>query len=191
MNKGKLKIYYGPMFAGKSLNLIKDINNNLNKTKLVFKPDLDSRSSNKIKSRDGDEYESISIKNGSDILSYIIDKKIEIIYVDEINFFGMELVSSVKEILSKGINIVLSGLDKDYRTEYFPPVKELIEIADEKISLKARCFICDNPSELTSRYINGKPDSKDSKTFICDTEHSKVEYKTLCDKHHPLINKEN
>jgi len=186
MSKGNLKIYYGPMFAGKSLKLIKDINFNNGKEVLVFKPKLDTRSSNKITSRDGLEHESISISKGKDIFNHI-NNKIEIVYIDEINFFTIELVNVVKDILLKGINVVLSGLDKDYRTEYFPQVKELIDIADEKIALKARCFVCDEPSELTSRYINGKPDSKDSETLICDSKSSIVEYKTLCKKHHPLV----
>ena len=186
MNKGKLKIYYGPMFAGKSLNLIKDIKNNTEKNKLVFKPKLDTRTINKIKSRDGSEYASISIKNGSEIFRHLNDI-VNIIYIDEINFFDDELVISIKKILEKGIDIVLSGLDKDYRTEYFDHVKSLIDIADEKIELKAKCFVCGEPSEFTSRYINGEVDSKDSETLICDSDSSRVEYKTLCKKHHPLI----
>ncbi len=189
MNKGKLTIYYGPMFAGKSLRLIKDINNNSEK-KLVFKPKQDTRTEGKIKSRDGLEFESITIKDSEEIFNYLIsnnENKVRTIYIDEINFFGDDLFGVVKKILKKKINVVLSGLDKDYRTEYFPQVKLLIEIADEKFKLTARCFVCNEPSEFTSRYINGKPDSRESETLICDSKLSKVEYKTLCKKHHPLI----
>ncbi|BDU67432.1 MAG: thymidine kinase [Candidatus Tyloplasma litorale] len=185
MRKSRLKIFYGPMFSGKSAYLIKDILNNIDKSKIVFKPKNDLRST-KVYTREGLFFDAISIENSYEIKKYIKDW-VQVVYIDEINFFDENLVEIVDWILEQGINVVLSGLDKDYRTEYFPVSKKLIDKADIAIKLKARCFICGEQSSLTARYLNGKPDSKNSKTIISDSSKDEIEYKTVCKKHHPFL----
>ncbi len=185
MRRAKLTIYYGPMFSGKSALLIKDILQNIDIAKLVFKPKGDVRSE-KLYTREGLEFEAIGIETPKEILERVEDW-VETIYIDEINFFDSSLTDVIKEILSMGISVVVSGLDKDYRTEYFPNVKNLIELSDKSVGLKASCHICGNPSAYTARFIDGKPDSKDSKTIISDKFKDNVEYKTVCAKCHPFL----
>ena len=189
VKRAMLKIYYGPMFSGKSAHLIKDILNNISTSKLVFKPSQDTRSE-KVFTREELVFEAQSITDPKEILIEIKDW-IRTVYIDEINYFDKELVGVVRNILDLGIDVVLSGLDRDYRTDYFDSTKELIEMADIAVKLKAKCHICGNPSKWTGRFINGKPDSKDSLTIIPDSENSKIEYKTLCDKHHPFVGEKN
>lgn len=186
MKRAKLKIYYGPMFSGKSANLIKDILENISTPKLVFKPKGDIRSE-KVYTREGLEFEAIPVSSPSDILKHTNVDWLEKIYIDEINFFDKSLVSVVRSILDKGIDVVCSGLDTDYRTNPFPASEEIIEMSDIAVRIKAKCHICGAPSAWTSRFVNGEPDSIDSPTIIPDSSDTSVEYKTLCTKCHPFL----
>jgi len=132
------------MFAGKSAAIIKDIINN-KKEKLIFKPKLDT-TSKFIASRDGTSHESLIVSTSQEILDQIKETT-EVIYIDEINFFDISLIEVIKEIKNKGIDVVLSGLVKDYRGEFFNHTEELLNMADEVIELKARCHICGKPSQ--------------------------------------------
>ncbi|NQX83202.1 MAG: thymidine kinase [Mycoplasmataceae bacterium] len=185
MKRAKLELYYGPMFSGKSALLIKDILSNIDIPKLVFKPIADIRSK-KIYTREGLEFESIGINKSSEIMKYI-EEWVEKVYIDEINFFDETLVDVIIELMNIGIDVVCSGLDTDYRAEYFPITKKLIKIADKGIKLKAKCSICGEGSSWTARFINGKPDSKKSPTIISDKLNANIEYLTVCEKHHPFL----
>ena len=189
MKRSKLEIYYGPMFSGKSALMIKDILSSIDTPKLVFKPKGDVRS-NKVYTREGLEFEAIEINDPKEIIEYT-KGWVEKLYIDEINFFGIDLVDVVKELLEMGVDVVASGLDTDFRAEYFDASKELIELADKSVKLKARCHICGERSSWTARFIDGKPDSKDSPIIISDKAKSNIEYKTVCKKHHPFLNEGN
>ncbi len=184
MKQGRLKIYYGPMFSGKSAYIIKDILNNIDSSKLVFKPKGDVRS-DKLYTREGLVFDAISIEKASEIRQYIKDW-VRVVYIDEINFFDNEVVDVTRELLEQGVDVVVSGLDKDFRLEWFPQSKAIIEMADIGVKLKARCHICGQRSENTARFVNGEPASKDSPIILSDAADDSVEYLTVCDEHHPF-----
>lgn len=183
-----VKLIYGPMFSGKSAHLIdlieKDENN---KNILVFKPDRDKRTKN-IYSRVGKTYEAININEAKDIFNYDL-KDVDEIFIDEINFFNESFVKHIKKICDMNIKVVLSGLDSDYRTKYFPYVKEMLDqVEDEnKIFVQGKCFFCESKSLFTGRKVNGEFDKIDSETIIPETlGKSSVEYFSSCKKCHPL-----
>ncbi len=184
MKQGRLKIFYGPMYSGKSKYIIKDILNNIDSAKLVFKPKGDVRSE-KIYTREGLAFEAIAIDNPKEILDHI-QGWVRDVYIDEINFFGLEIVDVVKELISQGLDVIVSGLDKDFRLEWFEPSRQLIELADVAVKLKAKCHICGAGSTNTARFINGEPAPIDSPIILSDASDDSVEYKTLCNEHHPF-----
>ena len=186
MRKAKLTIYYGPMYSGKSALLIKDILDNISTPKLVFKPSGDVRST-KVYTREGLEFEAISINDSTEIIKYIQPDWLEKIYIDELNFFDEGLVDVIEEILEKGVDVVCSGLDTDFRTEDFPVTKKIIERADIAVKLKAKCHQCGASSQWTARFIDGKPAPKDSQTILSDKAQDNVEYKTLCSECHNFV----
>lgn len=189
MKEGRLKIFYGPMFSGKSAHIIKEILNNIDSSKLIFKPSADVRSEN-IYTREGLAINAISIEKPIEILSYIKDW-VRIIYIDEINFFDENLINVVKEILSLGIDVVVSGLDRDFRLKWFKTTKKLIDYSDISIKLKAKCQICGKKSEYTAKFINDKPAPIDSQIIVSEGSNNFVKYKTLCKEHHPFFVKKN
>ncbi len=184
MKQGRLKIFYGPMYSGKSAYIIKDILNNIDSAKLVFKPKGDVRS-DKLYTREGLQFDAIAIDDAIEIKEYIKDW-VRVVYIDEINFFGDDIVQVVDELINQGIDVVVSGLDKDFRLEWFPQSKALIEKADVAVRLKARCHLCGNGSPNTARFINGEPAPIDSPVILSDCADETVEYKTLCNEHHPF-----
>lgn len=186
MRRAKLKIYYGPMYSGKSALLIKDILENISTPKLVFKPTGDVRST-KVFTREGLEFEAIGVTSAKEILPHVHEDWLEKVYIDEINFFDEGLVEVIDDILTKGIEVICSGLDTDFRTEFFPASKAIIEAADIAVRIKAKCHKCGKPSAWTSRYIDGEPASKDSPTILSDKAQDNVEYKTLCSACHPFL----
>ncbi len=184
MNEGRLKIFYGPMFSGKSAYIIKDIFNNMGSAKLVFKPKGDVRS-DKLYTREGLVFDAIAISDASEIEPYI-KTWVRAVYIDEINFFNGDVVEVIKRLLARGIDVIVSGLDKDFRLEWFPQSKALIEMADVAVKLKARCHVCEGRSSHTARFINGEPAPIDSPVILSDASDDSVEYLTVCDKHHPF-----
>lgn len=189
MKRAKLKIYYGPMYSGKSALLIKDILDNISTPKLVFKPTGDVRST-KVYTREGLEFEAVGVTTARDILPHIKEDWLEKVYIDEINFFGEDLYDVVEEILNRGVEVICAGLDTDFRTEYFPASEKLIEAADIAVRMKAKCHKCGKPSSWTSRFIDGEPAPKDSPTILSDKAQDNVEYKTLCTECHPFLKEE-
>ncbi len=185
MKQGRLKIFYGPMFSGKSAYIIKDILNNIDSSKLVFKPTGDVRS-NKLYTREGLVFDAIAVSNGAEILSHVKDW-VRMVYIDEVNFFGEDIVEVVFKLLDMGVDVVVSGLDKDFKLEWFPASRALIKRADVGVRLKARCHQCGKPSKYTARFINGEPASKDSPIILSDAADDNVEYKTLCEECHPFL----
>ncbi len=185
----RIKIIYGPMFSGKSAILIDLIEESKLKNEdiLVFKPKSDKRTKN-IYSRNGKTYKAISIEFVREILDYDL-KDIKKIFIDEINFFTNSFKLDLEELVKRDIDVIVSGLERDYRTMFFPYVKEILDIAEEKILLEGRCFFCDNKAIYTGRKINGKFDVIDSPTIISEDlkDKSVVEYFSSCKMHHPLI----
>lgn len=186
MRKAKLTVYYGPMYSGKSALLIKDILNNISTPKLVFKPIGDVRST-KVYTREGLEFEAIGVNSSDEIPQHIQSIWLEKVYIDELNFFDEGLVKVVQDILNQGVDVIISGLDTDFRTELFPAAEKLIEMADVGVRLKAKCHKCGKPSSWTARYIDGVPASKDAPTILSDKAQDNVEYKTLCTECHPFL----
>ncbi len=187
----KIKLIYGPMFSGKSAHLIELIEKSEqeNKKFLVFKPMSDKRTEN-IYSRNGKIHEAISINEVSEIFNYDLEN-IEQIFIDEINFFTNSFLKEILELKENKIEIILSGLDRDYRTDFFPNVKEIFEVSDEKNLLKGKCFFCENNSLYTGRKLNGEFDKIDSPTIIPEDLENKnvVEYFASCKSCHPLMDK--
>ncbi len=177
-------MFYGPMFSGKSAYIIKDILSNINSSKLVFKPVGDVRS-DKLYTREGLHFDAIGINKAEDILPHI-KEWVRVVYVDEINFFDVSIVKVIDTLINQGVDVVVSGLDKDFRLEWFPQSKELIKMADVGIKLKARCHVCGKGSTNTARFINGEPAPIDSPVILSDASDDSVEYLSVCDEHHPF-----
>ncbi|AFK85354.1 thymidine kinase [Thermoanaerobacterium aotearoense SCUT27] len=182
---GYIEVVTGPMFSGKSEELIRRIKRaKIARQKVqVFKPAIDDRYSiDKVVSHNGDNMHAIAIVKASDILAYA-EEDTDVFAIDEVQFFDSEIVDIVKEIADSGKRVICAGLDMDFRGEPFGPTPELMAIAEFVDKLTAICMKCGNPATRTQRLINGKPANYDDPIIMVGAKES---YEARCRKCHEV-----
>lgn len=154
-----LEIIVGPMFSGKTTKLIEKYKE-LNKQYkcLVINNYLDTRYGNtQVVNHDGLAIDCFYLENLSELLS---DKYInyfnesEYIFINEAQFFS-NLKNHVLNIINKyKKNIILCGLDLDYKKDNFGEILDLKDYASKFIKLSGKCSICNNKSIYTHRLVD-------------------------------------
>jgi thymidine kinase len=158
-NVGWIEVICGPMFSGKSEELIRRLRRAMiaRKRVEVFKPIIDNRySDDEIVSHGDLRMKSQVVANGGEIGSRI-DPRSEVIGVDEANFMGPELVDVAQRLADGGKQVIISGLDTDYMGRPFAPVPELLALAESITKTLAICVRCGNPAKHTQR-LRGSED---------------------------------
>lgn len=172
--KGWIEVITGPMFAGKSEELIRRIKRleYAHKKTLVFKPKIDNRySENEIVSHSKIKTRSINIETAQDILKYV-DRDTEAVVIDEVQFLDHEIVHVVEDLANRGIRVIVAGLDRDFRGEPFQNMPELLALAEDVTKLTAICMRCGAPATRTQRLVNGEPASYDDPIIIVGASES-------------------
>ena len=184
-NSGWIEIITGPMYCGKSEELIRRINRvKIAKQKVkVFKPIIDDRySKDNVVSHSGKTVEAVSVDHPEEIFSRI-DEAIDVVAIDEIQFFHPDVVDICEELADEGIRVILAGLDRDFRGEPFAPVPELMARAEYVEKLHAICVSCGEPASRTQRLINGRPAAYDDEVILVGAEEV---YEARCRNCHQL-----
>ena len=167
---GWIEVICGPMFAGKSEELIRRVKRleYAKKKILVFKPKIDNRYSNsEIVSHSQLRTKSINITKAEDILKYVDNKeKIDAIIIDEVQFLDSKIIEICDNLADQGIRIIVAGLDMDFRGEPFKNMPELLSHAEYITKLNAICVKCGAPATRTQRIVNGVPAKKDDPIVI-------------------------
>lgn len=172
--KGWIEVITGPMFAGKSEELIRRIKRleYAHKKTLVFKPKMDNRySENEIVSHSKIKTRSINIEKAEDILPYI-EEDTEAVVIDEVQFLDHKIVSLVEDLANRGIRVIVAGLDRDFRGEPFQNMPELLALAEDVTKLTAICMKCGAPATRTQRLVNHEPASYDDPIIIVGASES-------------------
>ena len=180
MIKMKLDIILGPMFAGKSTELIRRIRrlDILQKQYIVLKPIIDTRYSKEhIVSHNNEKINCLSYEKIKDFIELTNLKNIDTVFIDEAQFFP-DLKEGVIDILeNKKKNVVIVGLDGDFNRNRFGQVLDLIPYCDTCVKFSALCKICnDGTPGIFSQKISGKDDQIE--VGSCDL------YNSVCRKHY-------
>lgn len=160
---GSIVVICGSMFAGKSEELIRRARRALyaKKKVQVFKPSIDNRyDESMVVTHMGVKHEAVPVKNVRD-LAGCIDKNTDVVLIEEAQFFDRSLSSLAVKLADEGMEVILAGLDQDFRREPFGPMPELMAVADEVVKLRAICMNCGAPASHTYRQIDGKPAHRD------------------------------
>ncbi len=160
-NSGWIEVITGPMYSGKSEELIRRIRRVkiAQKKVKVFKPLMDDRYSNdNVVSHSGDSIEAIPVDHPEELYERLEDD-VEVIAIDEIQFFSEEIVDISETLADKGKRVIVAGLDRDFRNEPFVPMPELLSRAEYVEKLHAICLQCGDPATRTQRLIDGEPAS--------------------------------
>jgi thymidine kinase len=158
-NLGWIEVVCGPMFSGKSEELIRRLRRSMiaRKRVQVFKPVIDTRySDDEIVSHGDLRMKSEVVRSGAEILDRI-DWRSEVIGVDEANFMGPALVDTAQRLADSGKQVIIAGLDTDYMGRPFAPVPDLLALAETITKTLAICMRCGNPAKHTQR-LRGSDD---------------------------------
>ncbi|MFA6185011.1 MAG: thymidine kinase [Candidatus Shapirobacteria bacterium] len=199
MKTGLIEVICGPMFSGKTSELVRQIDLALiSKMKIaVFKPKIDNRyKADEICTNDGHCIKSTVIENSIEIAKYIENssKLIEKVFIDEGQFFDEKIVDVINYLTKeKGIDVVVTGLIQDFRGEPFGPIPKLMGLAQKVINLTAICVhenedgsICRKPAYFTQRLVDGKPSPYNSPIILVAGANF---YTSRCENHWEVPNR--
>jgi thymidine kinase len=152
---GWIEVVCGPMFSGKSEELIRRLRRaEIARQRVqIFKPGIDQRyADDHIVSHSELKIRSLGVKDAADFESRL-DLRTEVIGIDEAQFLGDAIVPAVVRLADMGKRIIIAGLDTDYLGRPFHPMPELLAVADEITKTLAICMQCGNPAKHTQRLI--------------------------------------
>ncbi|HEV1284402.1 MAG TPA: thymidine kinase [Bryobacteraceae bacterium] len=152
---GWIEIVCGPMFSGKSEELIRRLRRAriARKRVQVFKPALDDRYSIDEIVSHGDQRMKSEAVNGAQEILQKLDWRTQVVGVDESNFFGPDLVDIAGQLADSGKQVLIAGLDTDYLGRPFSPMPELLCLAESITKTLAICMRCGNPAKHTQRLV--------------------------------------
>ncbi len=169
MPTGRLEIICGPMFAGKTTELIRRVlaARDAGRCAIAIKPSGDhryhadrilthdsaARASSPTPGDTSDSLDAIAIAHPPEIESAARAAGADIVAIDEAHFFGAALSGSVANLLAAGTRVIVAGLERDHRGQPFEPFPWLLCEADEIIKLSSRCSSCGGPAIHSQRMI--------------------------------------
>jgi thymidine kinase len=155
-NSGWIEVICGPMFSGKSEELIRRLRRAIIARKLVqvFNPAIDTRySESEIVTHADVRMRSEAVNSAREILARL-DWRAQVIGIDEANFFGAELVETANQLADAGKQVIVAGLDTDFMGRPFPPTPDLLATAESITKTLAICVRCGKPAKHTQRLVD-------------------------------------
>lgn len=132
----------------------------------IYKHALDQRYDvTEIASHSGQRMPATPVHSAREWLHRVQLDGVRIVACDEVQFFMEKeadvyaVVNVLMELIRLNCEIIVSGLDKDFRGMPFGPMGDILALADERVSLASTCARCGAPAVLPQRLINGEPAS--------------------------------
>lgn len=170
--RGRIEVICGSMFSGKTEELIRRLKRaSFAKQRVeIFKPSIDTRySEEKVVSHDSNSIQSTPVDSSGSIL--LFTSEIDVVGIDEAQFFDEGLVDVCNELANNGVRVIIAGLDMDYKGIPFGPIPALCAIADEVTKVHAICVRCGDLAYISHRTI-----ANDKRVLLGE----KAEYEPLC-----------
>jgi thymidine kinase len=153
---GVLEVITGPMFSGKSEELIRRLKRARIARQRVacYKPDIDLRyHRTAIASHSSQTHEAVTVATVERLREelYPLLDRIDVIGIDEVQFFDAAILPLAVELIGLGKRVLMAGLDTTFAAEPFGPVPNLMAIADKVTKLSAVCMVCGQAAIHTQR----------------------------------------
>lgn len=188
---GHLTIIFGPMFSGKTSELLRKIdiflstskgkctvvNSGVDIRKNINNENIVSTHSKVIKRMNDDRIIEIKTNNLMDITDIVDD--VECFFIDESQFYP-DLEQFVLFVLGKEKNIFCFGLISDYKMEKFGHLNDIFYLADiieQRFSVCLKCRESKNIHECKAPFTSKKVKTEE---YIGDSNL----YEATCRKHH-------
>jgi thymidine kinase len=152
---GWIEVVCGSMFSGKTEELIRRMRRAVYaKQKVeIFKPEIDIRYDvEKVVSHNENSISSTPVQSASQIL--LLANDVEVVGIDEAQFFDSELIPVCNELAARGIRVIVAGLDMDYLGKPFGPIPALLATAEYVTKVHAVCLGCGGLALHSHRMIH-------------------------------------
>lgn len=170
--RGRIEVICGSMFSGKTEELIRRLKRAqfARQRVEIFKPSIDTRySEEEVVSHDSNSIASTPVDSSASIVLFSSD--IDVVGIDEAQFFDEGLVGVCSELANNGIRVIVAGLDMDFKGVPFGPMPNLCAIADEVTKVHAICVRCGNLA-----YVSHRTTKNDKRVLLGE----KDTYEPLC-----------
>ena len=170
--RGRIEVVCGSMFSGKTEELIRRMKRaKFARQKVeIFKPSIDTRYSEEdVVSHDQQHIPSTPVDSSAALL--LLAGDIDVVGIDEAQFFDHGLVAVCNELANRGVRVIVAGLDMDFKGEPFGPMPALCAVADDVTKVHAICVKCGALAYLSHRLV-----SNDRRVLLGE----KDEYEPLC-----------
>jgi thymidine kinase len=179
LSTGSLTVITGSMFSGKTEELIRRLRRALyaRQSVQVFKHALDVRSEHtEIRTHSGTLHEAVAVSTSDELLERV-GETTDVVAVEEAQFFDEGIVSVCRRLADSGYELIVAGLDMDFRGLPFGPMPVLLAEADEVVKLRAICARCGRDASRSQRLIDGRPAPATAPTILVGAQES---YEARC-----------
>jgi thymidine kinase len=149
---GSIEVICGSMFSGKTEELIRRMKRAqfANQKVEIYKPCIDVRySDDQVVSHDAHSIPSTPIDSPASML--LLSSDVEVVGVDEAQFFDDSIVDVVQTLANRGIRVIIAGLDTDFMGKPFGPMPALMAVAEDVQKVHAICMKCGSPANHSHR----------------------------------------
>ena len=164
---GWLEVVCGPMFSGKSEELIRRLRRAeiAGQRALIVKPRIDDRYDiGHVVSHAGAKMRAVAVTAPHDIPG--LAENYDVVGIDEVQFFDSSIIAVALSLAESGTRVVVSGLDQDFRRLPFGPMPELLAHAEFVDKLQAVCHRCGGTATTTQRLVDGRPAPYSGETIV-------------------------
>jgi len=178
--KGVLEVICGPMFSGKSEELMRRLRRAkiAKQHTMTFKPSVDNRHSIEyVVSHDGNKLYAQALDDVTAIPDIVQQDNIDVVGIDEAQFFAQEIIPVICILIEQGKRVIVAGLDLDFRRVPFGSMPILLAIADKITKLNAICCVCGKDANCTQRLVNGRPAKHDDPIIMIGAQEA---YQARC-----------
>ena len=176
---GSLTVITGSMYAGKTEELIRRSRRALyaRRKVQVFKHAFETRSEDaEVRSHNGVPHEAVAVTTSGELLEKV-EPATDVVAIEEAQFFDAGIVKACRTLADAGYEVIVTGLDMDFRGEPFGPVPSLLAEADEVVKLRAICARCGRDASRSQRLIDGRPAPATAPTILVGAQES---YEARC-----------
>jgi thymidine kinase len=181
---GWVHVIAGCMFCGKTDEMLRLLRrfSIAGRQVVLVKPRLDTRTDEiTVVSRSGAEHRAITVDQASEIEAAVATA--DIVAIEEGQFFDEGLPQAVEALAATGKQVIVTGLDRDFRGVPFGSMPRLLALADQVTKLTAICMVCGEPATRTQRLIDGEPAPVDSPLIVIGGIGDET-YEARCRLHH-------
>lgn len=186
---GWMEVITGCMFSGKTEELLRRLRRAriADQSVAVFTPAVDDRyGEDVIGSHEGRDWDAVAVPASGDGVWELTERvrpSVDVVAIDEANFFDATLVDVCRTLADEGYRVVVSGTDQTFRGEPFEPVPALMATAEYVEKFQAICSQCGEPATRNQRLVDGEPAHEADPTILVGAAES---YEARCRNCHVL-----